>query len=179
MMYVLLRLLEDTCAQILVYSDYANRDPIPFTFEVVTGRGFSTPIKDYQVLNLQTGKYENKSIFSGRQEYSTMRFADEDEPEDNTLSTPQLYGNYPNPFNPTTTISFSVTQNSDFVTIDIFNIKGQKINSLVNEQLLKGEHSITWNGEDELSKTVSSGVYLYKLKVNGKIEAVKKCMLLK
>jgi len=99
---------------------------------------------------------------------------------DNELPLPEItLSNYPNPFNPETTISFSVTQNSDFVTIDIFNIKGQKINSLVNEQLLKGEHSITWNGEDELSKTVSSGVYLYKLKVNGKIEAVKKCMLLK
>jgi len=99
---------------------------------------------------------------------------------DNELPLPEItLSNYPNPFNPETTISFSVTQNSDFVTIDIFNIKGQKINSIVNEHLLKGKHSITWNGEDELSKTVSSGVYLYKLKVNGKTEAVKKCMLLK
>jgi hypothetical protein len=120
---------------------------------------------------LITNEMANIGLF----EYTYVPSSTEDE-----LPLPEItLSNYPNPFNPETTISFSVTQNSDFVTIDIFNIKGQKINSLVNEQLLKGEHSITWNGEDELSKTVSSGVYLYKLKVNGKIEAVKKCMLLK
>ena len=87
--------------------------------------------------------------------------------------------NYPNPFNPTTTISFSVTQMSSFVTLEIYNIKGQKVKQLVSDQLSSGQHAIVWNGDDESGKPVGSGVYLYKLNVNSKTEAVKKCLLLK
>ncbi len=86
--------------------------------------------------------------------------------------------NYPNPFNPTTTIEFFI-QNDSKINISIFNIKGQKIKTLVNNELIKGSHSIIWNGVDDLGKSVGSGVYLYKLNVNGKVEAVKKCLLLK
>ena len=87
--------------------------------------------------------------------------------------------NYPNPFNPSTTISFSVTQNSDFVNLSIYNVKGQKIKSIIHNELNKGKHSVVWNGDDENEKPVSSGIYLYKLNVNGKTEAIKKCLLLK
>ena len=170
--------VEDTCAQILVYSDYANRDPIPFTFEVVTGRGFSTSVKDYQVLDWETGKFESRSIFSGRQEYSIIRFGDDDEPEDNTLSTPQLHGNYPNPFNPTTTIEFSLVQTSQFVTLEIFNIKGQKVKTLYKGIAEEGKHSVTWEGKDTNGKSVSTGIYFYKLKT-GKKEISRKMLLLK
>jgi len=170
--------VEDTCAQILAYSDYANRDPVPFTFEVVTGRGFSTPVKDYQVLDWETGKFESRSIISGRQEYSVIRFGDEDEPEDNTLSTPQLYGNYPNPFNPTTTIEFSLVQTSQFVTLEVFNIKGQKVKTLYKGIAEEGKHSMTWEGKDTNGKSVSTGIYFYKLKT-GKKEISRKMLLLK
>ncbi|MEA2096852.1 MAG: FlgD immunoglobulin-like domain containing protein [Candidatus Cloacimonadota bacterium] len=47
------------------------------------------------------------------------------------------------------------------------------------DQITAGEHSIVWNGKDESGKSVSSGIYLYKLNVNGKTEVVKKCLLLK
>ena len=92
--------------------------------------------------------------------------------------------NYPNPFNPTTTISFSVTQNSDFVNLEIFNIKGQRVKTLDCSNSFaatskKLTHSIVWNGDDENGKPVCSGVYLYKLNVNGKTEAVRKCLLMK
>ena len=86
--------------------------------------------------------------------------------------------NHPNPFNPETNIVFSLPE-AGVVQLDIYNIKGQKIRSLLNNQISAGEHSIVWNGEDDSGKKVSSDVYLYKLKVNGKIEAVKKCLLLK
>jgi len=89
-----------------------------------------------------------------------------------------LLGNYPNPFNPTTTIEFSI-QNDSKVELTIFNIKGQKIKTLTHDEFTKGNHSIVWNGDDESNKSVSSGLYLYKLNVNGKIKAVKKCLLLK
>ena len=86
--------------------------------------------------------------------------------------------NYPNPFNPTTTIKFSI-QNDSKVELSIYNIKGQKLRTLLNDQITIGEHLIDWDGEDTLGKKVGSGVYLYKLNVNGKTEAVRKCLLLK
>ncbi len=95
--------------------------------------------------------------------------------------------NYPNPFNPSTMISFSVTQNSDFVNLEIYNIKGQKVKdlspSLCHPEFIEGRgennYSINWNGTDENNQLVSSGVYVFKLIVNGNYVASKKCMLLK
>ncbi len=86
--------------------------------------------------------------------------------------------NYPNPFNPSTTISFSVPVESN-IELSIYNIKGQRIKSLANESFESGNYSIVWNGDDDLGNSVSSGIYLYNLKVDGKNEAVKKCLLLK
>ena len=106
--------------------------------------------------------------------------------ENEISTTINSLSNYPNPFNPKTTISFSVTQNvmsgsdgSSFVTLDIYNIKGQLVKVLVNDFQDAGEHSIIWDGNDSSGKNVSSGIYFYKLKVSGKTEAVKKCLLLK
>ena len=85
--------------------------------------------------------------------------------------------NYPNPFNPTTTISFSILEESK-VELTIFNIKGQKIRSLLNDQIEAGEHSIVWNREDFTGKKVSSGIYFYKLKTTN-ASHTKKMLLLK
>ena len=87
--------------------------------------------------------------------------------------------NYPNPFNPQTTISYDLPDNIENPIIEIFNIKGEKVKTLANNEFNKGNHSVIWNGDDELGESVSSGVYLYKLNVNDKTEAVKKCLLLK
>lgn len=89
-----------------------------------------------------------------------------------------LLKNYPNPFNPSTTISFSIQKDSK-INITIYNIKGQKTKTLTNKEFTQGSHSIIWNGDNESNKPVSSGVYLYKLNVNGKTDAVRKCLLLK
>jgi len=86
--------------------------------------------------------------------------------------------NHPNPFNPSTRISFSIPNDSN-IELLIYNIKGQKVKTLIEEQMPKGSHSIIWNGDDENNNSVSSGIYLYKLKVNDKTEKVKKCLLLK
>lgn len=86
--------------------------------------------------------------------------------------------NFPNPFNPTTTIEFSI-QNDSKIDLSIFNIKGQKIKSLAQNDFTKGLHSIIWNGDDDSGKLVSTGIYYYKLIVSGRTEAVKKCLLLK
>lgn len=86
--------------------------------------------------------------------------------------------NFPNPFNPSTTITFSIPYDSN-IELSIFNLKGEKIRTLARNKYTKGSHSINWNGDDEFGKSVASGIYYYKLNVNGKNKAVKKCLLLK
>ena len=84
----------------------------------------------------------------------------------------------PNPLIGAGKINFSAEE-PGFTKINIYNIKGQPVKTLVNEFKLAGEHSVIWNGRDYNQQPVGSGVYFYKLKVNGKTEAVKKCLLLK
>ena len=85
--------------------------------------------------------------------------------------------NYPNPFNPETTIQFNLIADGK-VQLDIYNIKGQKVKQLVNDQLSAREHSVVWDGEDSNNKRVSSGIYLYRLQTPTKI-LTKKMLLLK
>ena len=85
---------------------------------------------------------------------------------------------FPNPFNPSTTFSFSLP-NDGKVNLSIYNTKGQKVNTLINHNLEKGKHSVVWNGKDEADKPVSSGVYLYKIKLDRDKETFQKCLLLK
>ena len=85
--------------------------------------------------------------------------------------------NFPNPFNPTTTISFSLINDSD-VEISVYNIKGQKVKTLINKQMHKGKHSVIWAGINDSNKLVSSGIYLYSIKADNQ-ESVKRMLLLK
>jgi len=85
--------------------------------------------------------------------------------------------NYPNPFNPATTISYYVKQEAE-VNISIYNIKGQKVKTLINETKNAGSYNLEWNGVDDAGKKVSSGVYFYRLKT-GDLEKVRKMILLK
>jgi subtilisin family serine protease len=86
--------------------------------------------------------------------------------------------NYPNPFNPTTNISFSLAQES-FVELSIYNIKGQQVKTLVSDQKNSGAHVINWNGKDDEGKDVSSGVYFYKMRTDGKYTGTRKMIMLK
>jgi flagellar hook assembly protein FlgD len=85
--------------------------------------------------------------------------------------------NYPNPFNPTTTIRFGLPEPSD-VRLDVYNMTGQHVVTLVSRRLNAGLHSITWDGKDETGKTVASGVYLYRLVTEKFIDA-KRMVLVK
>ncbi|HPH60725.1 MAG TPA: choice-of-anchor J domain-containing protein, partial [Candidatus Syntrophosphaera sp.] len=89
----------------------------------------------------------------------------------------ELKGNYPNPFNPRTTISYSVKEATP-VTIGIYNVKGQLVKTLVSEDKAAGNHSIAWDGVDANNQPVSSGVYFYKM-FAGKYSSTKKMILMK
>jgi flagellar hook assembly protein FlgD len=88
-----------------------------------------------------------------------------------------LNQNYPNPFNPSTTISYQIPQTGS-IRIDIFNIKGQKIRTLINELKHPGKHSVVWNGTDQSGRQVASGIYYYRI-VTDHNSSTKKMLLLK
>ncbi|HPR17615.1 MAG TPA: T9SS type A sorting domain-containing protein [Candidatus Cloacimonadota bacterium] len=97
----------------------------------------------------------------------------------NTIVTEKnILSNYPNPFNPTTTIKFNVQANSK-ISIEVFNVKGQKVKQLVNERMSAGERSIVWNGTDDNNRSVASGIYFYKMKADGRYTETRKMILLK
>ncbi len=90
-------------------------------------------------------------------------------PDEKNTSVPGefvLSQNYPNPFNPTTVINFSVPVESN-VTITIYNMLGQTVATIVNQEVTPGNYTVTWNGTDDSGLKVSSGIYLYELRAAG------------
>ena len=85
--------------------------------------------------------------------------------------------NYPNPFNPETTIRFALPSTEN-VKIDIFNIRGQKVKTLLNENMNRGHHTVMWNGTDINENSVGSGVYFYKIEA-GSQKITNKMLLMK
>ncbi len=98
--------------------------------------------------------------------------------DNNIVTSTRLNGNYPNPFNPETTISYQLKK-SGFVNITVYNLKGEKVKTLVNETKSAGHYLQKWTAKDNYGKSISSGVYFYRFSVNGKNYSVKKCLLLK
>ena len=76
-----------------------------------------------------------------------------------------MYQNYPNPFNPETTIKYQLPKTSK-VTLTIYNILGQKIKTLVDEEKQTGYYSVKWDGTDDFGAKVSSGIYIYRMETN-------------
>jgi len=96
---------------------------------------------------------------------------------DDVVTATKLIGNYPNPFNPVTSIKFNLVQNEN-VSLEIYNVLGQKVKTLVNEKLSAGKHSIVWEGNDNNGNKVASGIYFYKL-TGERYTSTKKMLLLK
>lgn len=110
------------------------------------------------------------------QPYITYRFEEHSNISNEDFPMNHVYlSNYPNPFNPSTTISFDLQDNQTNPVIEILNIKG-KIIKIIN---CLNRNEVEWNGTNNFGKHVSSGVYLYKLKSNNKVLISKKMLLLK
>ncbi len=99
--------------------------------------------------------------------------------EDDTVipAVTELHNNYPNPFNPDTNISFSLAEDGQ-VSVDVFNSRGQKIKTLVNDYLQAGNHNIIWDGRDENNSEVSSGIYFYRME-KGDFTSTNKMIMMK
>lgn len=100
------------------------------------------------------------------------------EPETSTPQSFNLAQNYPNPFNPVTTIKYSIPSQG-FVKLNVYNILGQEVKTLVNEVMGAGNHQITWKGDNNFGQKLSSGVYFYRIDFNGSQQMVKKMVFLK
>ncbi len=96
---------------------------------------------------------------------------------DNLPSKFNMTQNYPNPFNPTTTIEFNLPMKSN-VTVVIYNLLGQEVQQLVNQQYSAGNYRVTWDGTSNNGIQVATGMYLYQIVTDGFIET-KKMLLLK
>jgi len=89
----------------------------------------------------------------------------------------ELNQNYPNPFNPTTTIDYSIPERSH-VNIDVYNVLGQKIRTMVDREESAGSYTITWDGTNSDGSAVATGIYLYRFQAGDYVET-KKMLLMK
>jgi hypothetical protein len=99
---------------------------------------------------------------------------------DNGLQTPDefaLQQNYPNPFNPTTTIKYALKENAD-VTLNIYNVLGQLVKTLVNEKQTAGFKTVKWDGTNRYGAKVASGIYIYRIEAKNFVQS-KKMILMK
>ena len=152
-----------------------ERKPVDGQFRIigyVNGHGTTTEQQTYSYIdkNIEQGNYAYrlKQIdFDGRFNYSS-------EVEVEVLGPAEyvLEQNYPNPFNPATLIKYSVAQDG-FVSLNVFNLLGEKVALLVNENLKTGRYEINFNASD-----LSSGIYFYRLD-SGNFTASKKMILIK
>ncbi|MFZ0454252.1 MAG: T9SS type A sorting domain-containing protein, partial [Ignavibacteriaceae bacterium] len=84
-----------------------------------------------------------------------------------------LSQNYPNPFNPNTKINFTLAE-AGKVSLEVYNILGEKVSTLLNEEISAGQHEVNFNASN-----LASGVYIYRLNVNNKFTDTKKMILMK
>jgi hypothetical protein len=130
----------------------------------------------------------SSSRFSGRVKYMPALETEPWWPDDQNEKIAALYEipkdielshNYPNPFNPATTIQFTIVSNSShaYTTLKIYNILGQMVKTLVDEEKSEGTYTVFWDGRNDDGETVSSGIYFYKLQA-GELTEVKKMVLL-
>lgn len=149
-----------------------NNQPLAFNNVLIK---FNMPPgnRNYLVTNgqlEQIDRLENKNICYVRTEllnYQTKNITIKVNTTDNLdQQTPIIYSktpyNYPNPFNPETTIHYTITKQSP-VKVEIFDVKGQRITTLINQFQNPGPKSVLWNGQNHQGKKVSSGIYFYKI----------------
>ena len=141
---------------------------------------FDTSFVDPFVTLYQEYKYYVTAVYAGIESEPsnevTIGVASENDP----VAYPylaELRYNYPNPFNPSTTIDFVVHKDSP-ILLEVFNLRGQLISTLVDGYYTSGEHSVVWEGLDSNGSSVGSGVYFYRL-VSGDYVDVQRMVLMK
>jgi len=163
---------------------YPGTAVTPFEFErimvdtVNTGSG-SIFHNDFQLRFISmggSGNFPNDDWFIGSFDFLPLPLGVEGE-DDLLPVTYDVGANYPNPFNPTTTIDFQLPQRSDVVLV-VYNTLGQKVRTLVNGTISAGTHSVIWDGNNEAGQGVASGIYLYRFETED-FQKIQKMILMK
>ena len=144
------------------------------TYEIQTGSPcIDAGVSSFTYNNQEIINYSESEFSGTAPDIGAFEFGfTVDVKEDKLPLSFQLYQNYPNPFNPTTTISFQIPAN-EFVRVSIYDILGNEVANLLNNEMESGFHSLTWNASD-----LSSGVYFCLLKA-GTYKITRKMLLVK
>lgn len=141
-------------------------------------RTFSQVVTD-GTLNLNFIRVNKSSLVCGIEVVQTAAPSVTKNESANDLSVPTeflLAQNYPNPFNPATRISFGLPRDMD-VTLTVYNLKGEKIRTLVDGHRAAGNYQVEWNAQNNEGVRVSSGIYIYQLKGAGILETRRMVLL--
>ncbi len=161
---------------LLYYKVYRNEDGGEFShIFVTTTTHFIQELAEPHIYGYAVSGMYSNSAESYLSEIVYADFSDGSNPVIPLIT--ELKGNFPNPFNPITEIKFSLAKDSE-VTLEIFNIKGQNIRTLVHENLPTGEHIVSWDGKSDTGQPSGSGVYFYRFRADN-INQLRKMILLK
>jgi hypothetical protein len=173
--YNIVLMWDAPCREFVHYCIYKN-DELLTTTTAVFHVDVNVPsgYYEYYVTAVYSGDYESEPSNT-----ATIQHTDT---ENNLLPTrTELKSNFPNPFNPQTTISFNLKETAN-VGITIFNVKGEKIRTLIDGEKDAGSYYVIWNGMDKADNIVPSGIYFYKMVSegdSGRYTSTKKMILLK
>ena len=125
--------------------------------------------------------YGHGENLGGTMIYTTIDIQFDEPISSNPVISPSIADlgqNFPNPFNPTTSISYAIREAGN-VILEVFNVKGQKVTTLVDRNHEPGNYKVDWNGTDVHGKNVTSGIYFYKMKTGNRYSSTKKMIMLK
>ena len=168
-------IVEDTLTQINAYLD-GNSGEIEFEMYYSDRSSASADVvKDYFVFNPETMIKEKRKILSDEyRDYYLVSFKGD---ESINISEHLIVQSSPNPFTHNTTIQYTLPQETD-VNVTIYNIKGQKVKTLVTGKYAKGTYTSTWDGKNEAGRPISNGIYFYKVETDNNT-IIKKMLLLR
>ena len=169
--------VKDSCAQILAYTDTNSKYPSNLTFQVTYSGKSIKKFSDYLVYDTKIDTFVTGKIIVGKQDYSIVKLVKGNE---NDVEAVSLSQNNPNPFNPiknNTSISYSLP-NASQVKLTIYNVKGQKVKTLIDSDVTAGAHNLSWDGTNSSNNIVASGIYFYRLETTDK-NVTKKMLLIK
>ena len=180
-----LKVLAYSTSRARTSGDGIEDDLIHIHYELVEGADLPSEVTFYLGIANLPGTSMDPELLN-----VVCEFPDEGNPvvvETNALSVDEnlaipsqfaLHQNYPNPFNPSTQISFDIPEGFEIVTLSVYNILGKKVNTLLNNALNPGKHSVEWNAKDSEGNPVASGIYFYELNTSS-FTARKKMLLIR
>ena len=180
-----LKVLAYSTSRARTEGDGTEGDLVHINYELVEGADLPSEVTFYLGLANLPGTSMDPELLN-----VVCGYPDEDSPvvvETNALSLDQnlaiptqfaLHQNYPNPFNPSTQISFDVPEGSELVRLNIYNILGKNVSTLLNSVVNPGKHKVEWNAKDNEGNPVASGIYFYELS-SSSFTARKKMLLIR